>query len=122
MNLKEEIIKAWIVFYKMLPVLLFVGLLVGIACGDIPFSMNCRQDSMTYLSNIEKICNQSHPDKEFIIQHALSQNFGKERIHYSASIAGEDFEEKVVEWVKIIYYMGLIVTVIGGIVFLLLCL
>lgn len=120
MNLKEEWIKARIVFCEILPVLLLVGLSAGSAWGDNSVCLSCHQDSMPHLSNIEEAWNKSHPDKEFVRQHAFSESFAKEKVHISASIAEEDFLEKVVEWAKILRIV-LIVTVIGGMVFLLLC-
>jgi len=120
MNLKKAKTKIWVVFCEIIPVLLFMGLSAGFAWGDNSVCFSCHKNSMPHLSNIEKTCNKSHPDKEFVRQHPLSQSFAKEKIHTSALIAEEDFGEKVVGWAKIIYIV-LIVTVIGGMVFLVLC-
>ena len=120
MNFKEKSIRAWTVFCKTLPVLLFVGLLAGVAWGENSVCLSCHRDSMGHLSRIEKSADTSHPNKEFIRKHILLQSFSKEKIHASASMVGEDFGKNVVGWAKIIYIV-LIGTAIGGVIFLLLC-
>jgi nitrate/TMAO reductase-like tetraheme cytochrome c subunit len=64
--------------------------------------------SMIHRDNLQKTCGSCHP--------GASENFAKGKIHSVASIAGEDFGEKVVGWVRIIY-IQLIVLVIGGLTF-----
>jgi len=64
--------------------------------------------SMTYKDNLQKTCGSCHP--------GASENFAKGKIHAVASITGEDFGEKVVGWVRVVYIM-LIVMVIGGMSF-----
>ena len=64
--------------------------------------------SMIYKSNLQKTCGNCHP--------GASENFAKGKIHVVASIRGEDFGEKVVGWVRIVYII-LIVMVIGGLTF-----
>ena len=64
--------------------------------------------SMIHKDNLQRTCGNCHP--------GASENFAKGKIHAVASIKGEDFGEKVVGWVRIIY-IALIVTVIGGMVF-----
>jgi len=61
--------------------------------------------SMIHKDNLQKTCGSCHP--------GASENFAKGKIHVVASIGGEDFGEKVVGWVRIVYIV-LIVMVIGG--------
>lgn len=61
--------------------------------------------SMIHKDNLQKTCGNCHP--------GASENFAKGKMHAVASISGEDFGEKVVGWVRIIYIF-LIVSVIGG--------
>jgi len=63
--------------------------------------------SMIHKSNLQKTCGNCHP--------GASENFAKGKIHAVASIRGEEFGEKVVGWVKIVYII-LIITVIGGMI------
>jgi hypothetical protein len=58
--------------------------------------------------NLQKTCGSCHP--------GASENFAKGKMHVIASITGEEFGEKVVGWVKIVYIL-LIVSVIGGLTF-----
>jgi hypothetical protein len=64
--------------------------------------------SMINKDNLQKTCGSCHP--------GASENFAKGKMHSVASIAGEDFGEKVVGWVRVVYII-LIVTVIGGMTF-----
>jgi len=64
--------------------------------------------SMIYKDNLQKTCGSCHP--------GASENFAKGKMHSVASISGEDFGEKVVGWVRIVYIL-LIVGVIGGLTF-----
>ena len=88
--------------------------------GGDTFSANCASchgvhdilsssdpKSMINKGNLQKTCGSCHP--------GASENFAKGKIHTIASISGEDFGEKVVGWVRIVYII-LIVTVIGGMV------
>lgn len=59
-------------------------------------------------NNLQNTCGTCHP--------GASENFAKGKIHVVASIAGGDFGEKVVGWVKVVY-IALIVMVIGGLTF-----
>ena len=61
--------------------------------------------SMIYKDNLQKTCGSCHP--------GASQDFARGKMHSIASIAGGDFGEKVVGWVRITYIF-LIVAVIGG--------
>jgi hypothetical protein len=61
--------------------------------------------SMINKANLQKTCGNCHP--------GASENFAKGKIHAVASIAGADFGEKVVGWVRVIYII-LIACVIGG--------
>ncbi len=89
--------------------------------GGDTFSANCASchgvhdilpssdpKSMVYKDNLQKTCGSCHP--------GASANFAKGKIHAVASITGEDFGEKVVGWVRVIY-LFLIVGVIGGMIF-----
>lgn len=89
--------------------------------GGDTFSANCASchgvhdirpssdpKSMTYKDNLQKTCGVCHP--------GASQNFAKGKIHSVASISGEEFGEKVVGWIRVIYLI-LIVCVIGGMTF-----
>jgi len=64
--------------------------------------------SMVHRNNLQKTCGVCHP--------GASENFAKGKIHSVASIGGEDFGEKVVGWVRVIYII-LIGCVIGGMTF-----
>jgi hypothetical protein len=64
--------------------------------------------SMVHKDNLQKTCGTCHP--------RASENFAKGKMHVVASIGGEDFGEKVVGWVRIVYIL-LIACVIGGMVF-----
>ena len=64
--------------------------------------------SMIHKNNLQKTCGICHP--------GASENFAKEKMHAVASIRGEEFGEKVVGWVRIVYIL-LIVAVIGGLTF-----
>jgi len=64
--------------------------------------------SMVHKDNLQKTCGACHP--------GASENFAKGKIHTVASLRGEDFGEKVVGWIRIIY-ISLIVMVIGGLSF-----
>jgi hypothetical protein len=64
--------------------------------------------SMIYKDNLQKTCGVCHP--------GASENFAKGKIHSVASIRGEEFGEKVVGWVRVVYLV-LIVMVIGGLSF-----
>ncbi len=120
MNLKEKSIRAWTVFCKAFSVLLFVGLLAGVAWGDNSVCLSCHRDSMPHLFKVEKTADKSHPEKAFVRQHTLSKNFAKEKIHASQSITEADFGKNVVGWAKIIYIV-LIGSAIGGVILLFLC-
>jgi nitrate/TMAO reductase-like tetraheme cytochrome c subunit len=63
---------------------------------------------MIHKNNLQKTCGNCHP--------GASENFAKEKMHTVASIRGEEFGEKVVGWVRVIYIL-LIVAVIGGLTF-----
>ena len=63
---------------------------------------------MIHKDNLQKTCGNCHP--------GASENFAKGGMHVLASISGEDFGEKVVGWVRIVYIL-LIVAVIGGLTF-----
>lgn len=89
--------------------------------GGDAFSANCaschgvhdiRQSSdpksMIHKDNLQKTCGACHP--------RASENFARGKIHTVASIRGEEFGERVVGWVRIIYII-LIAAVIGGMVF-----
>lgn len=73
---------------------------------DIRSSSDPR--SMVYKDNLQKTCGACHP--------GASANFAKGKIHSIASITGEEFGEKVVGWVRVVY-LFLIVAVIGGMIF-----
>jgi hypothetical protein len=86
--------------------------------GGDTFSANCASchgvhdirpssdpKSMIHKDNLQKTCGNCHP--------GASENFAKGKMHSVASIAGEDFGEKVVGWVRVVYII-LIVMVIGG--------
>jgi DnaJ-class molecular chaperone len=64
--------------------------------------------AMTYRDNLQKTCGSCHP--------GASANFARGKIHGVASVKGEEFREKVVGWVRVVYLV-LIVTVIGGMTF-----
>jgi len=64
--------------------------------------------SMIHKDNLQKTCGNCHP--------GASENFAKGKMHTVASIKGEEFGEKVVGWVRIVYII-LIVMVIGGLTF-----
>jgi hypothetical protein len=89
--------------------------------GGDTFSANCASchgvhdirsssdpKSMVYKDNLQKTCGACHP--------GASANFAKGKIHSIASITGEEFGEKVVGWVRVLY-LFLIVAVIGGMIF-----
>ena len=89
--------------------------------GGDTFSANCASchgvhdirpssdpKSMIHKDNLQKTCGVCHP--------GASQNFAKGKIHTVASISGEEFGEKVVGWIRVIYII-LIVCVIGGMTF-----
>jgi hypothetical protein len=61
--------------------------------------------SMISKENLQKTCGVCHP--------GASENFAKGKIHAVASISGEEFGEKVVGWIRVIYII-LIACVIGG--------
>jgi hypothetical protein len=63
---------------------------------------------MIHKDNLQKSCGNCHP--------GASENFAKTRMHAVASIAGSEFEEKIIGWVRVIYIF-LIVTVVGGLTF-----
>jgi len=86
--------------------------------GGDTFSANCASchgvhdirpssdpKSMIYKNNLQKTCGSCHP--------RASENFATGKIHFVPSVKGEEFGEKVVGWVRIIYII-LIVSVIGG--------
>jgi hypothetical protein len=60
---------------------------------------------MIHKDNLQKTCGNCHP--------GASENFAKGKMHTVISIRGEEFGEKVVGWVRIIYIF-LIAAVIGG--------
>jgi nitrate/TMAO reductase-like tetraheme cytochrome c subunit len=64
--------------------------------------------SMIHKDNLQKTCGSCHP--------GASENFAKGKMHSVVSISGEEFGEKVVGWVRVVYII-LIVIVIGGMVF-----
>jgi hypothetical protein len=64
--------------------------------------------SMIHKNNLQKTCGSCHP--------GASENFATGKVHAVASITGEEFGEKVVGWVRVVYLI-LIGTVIGGMVF-----
>ena len=64
--------------------------------------------SMIHRDNLQKTCGNCHP--------GASANFAKGKIHAVASIRGEEFGEKVVGWVRVVYIF-LIVMTIGGMTF-----
>ena len=89
--------------------------------GGDTFSANCASchgvhdifpssdpRSMVHRNNLQKTCGACHP--------GASANFAKGKIHAVASIRGEEFGEKVVGWVRVVY-LFLIVGVIGGMIF-----
>jgi len=64
--------------------------------------------SMIHKNNLQKTCGVCHP--------GASENFAKGKMHSVASVTGEEFGEKVVGWVRVVYIL-LIVAVIGGLTF-----
>jgi hypothetical protein len=89
--------------------------------GGDTFSANCASchgvhdirsssdpKSLVHRDNLQKTCGTCHP--------RASVNFAKGKIHAVASITGEEFGEKVVGWVRVIYII-LIVCTIGGMTF-----
>jgi len=89
--------------------------------GGDTFSANCASchgvhdilssadpKSMIHKDNLQKTCGNCHP--------GASENFALGKIHSVPSIKGEEFGEKVVGWVRIVYIL-LIVAVIGGLTF-----
>ena len=89
--------------------------------GGDTFSANCASchgvhdirpssdpKSMVHKDNLKKTCGHCHP--------GASENFASGKVHTVASISADDFEERVVGWVKIIY-LSLIGVVIGGMIF-----
>jgi len=89
--------------------------------GGDTFSANCASchgvhdifpssdaRSMVHRDNLQKTCGACHP--------GASANFAKGKIHAVASIEGEEFGEKVVGWVRVVY-LFLIGGVIGGMIF-----
>jgi len=89
--------------------------------GGDTFSANCASchgvhdirpssdpKSMIHKDNLQKTCGVCHP--------GASENFAKGKMHSVASVEGEDFGERVVGWVRIVYIF-LIVVVIGGMTF-----
>jgi len=64
--------------------------------------------SMIHRDHLQKTCGSCHP--------GASANFAKGKIHAVASIGGEEFGEKVVGWVRVVYIF-LIVMTIGGMTF-----
>ncbi len=89
--------------------------------GGDTFSANCASchgvhdirsssdpKSMIHKDNLQKTCGVCHP--------GASVNFTKGKMHAVASIGGEDFGEKVVGWVRVIYLL-LIACTIGGMTF-----
>jgi hypothetical protein len=89
--------------------------------GGDTFSANCASchgvhdilpssdpKSMIHRDNLQKTCGSCHP--------GASENFAKGKIHAVASIGGEEFGEKVVGWVRVVYIF-LIVMTIGGMTF-----
>jgi len=116
MNIREENIKARIVFCKMLSILLFLGLLVGVVWGDNSSCLSYHRHE-----TLSKQDARSYSDKEFVRQYTPCEDISKGKIHTIPSITGKGFGENTVEWIRIIH-IGLIVTVIGGMVFLIFCL
>ena len=89
--------------------------------GGDTFSANCASchgvhdirpssdpKSMIHKDNLQKTCGSCHP--------GASENFATGKMHAVASIAGDEFGDKIVGWVKILYIL-LIVGVIGGLTF-----
>jgi hypothetical protein len=64
--------------------------------------------SMIHKDNLQKTCGNCHP--------GASENFARSKMHAIASITGDEFGDKIVGWVKI-FYILLIVAVIGGLTF-----
>jgi hypothetical protein len=64
--------------------------------------------STIFKDNLQKTCGNCHP--------GASANFAKGKMHIAASIHAEEFGEKVVGWVRVVY-ISLIIVVIGGMVF-----
>jgi hypothetical protein len=65
-------------------------------------------ESTVNKNNLQKTCGQCHP--------GASENFARLAIHTFAPTGGADFGERIVEWVRI-FYIILIIAVIGGMVF-----
>jgi hypothetical protein len=63
---------------------------------------------MTHRDNLQRTCGSCHP--------GASENFAKGKIHAVASIAGEEFGEKIVGWVRVAYIFLILMT-IGGMTF-----
>lgn len=116
MNIKEKNIKSRNVFCKILSILLFVGLLAAVVWGGNSSSLSRFEDE-----TLSKQHARSYSDKKMAGQYSLYEGMSGEKIHTVASMTGKDFGEHTVGWVRIIH-MGLIVTVIGGMVFLIFCL
>jgi hypothetical protein len=89
--------------------------------GGDTFSANCASchgvhdirpssdpQSSIHRDNLQKTCGTCHP--------GASANFAKGKIHSVVSISGEDFGERIVGWVRVVY-LFLIVGVIGGMIF-----
>lgn len=99
----------------MLPVLFFVGLLAGVTWGNNFVCLSYHQD---------KTLTKQDDGKHYILTSKYSELIAHlsngEEIYAIASIPGENFNEKAVEWLRIIY-IGLIVTFMEGILFLLHC-
>ena len=121
MNLKKETTEWRIVFSEIVSIHLLVGLATGFAWGGNDVCLGLHDDSTIYLSDVERTYNKSHPEKEFVTRHALSQNLASEKSLMSASVTDEGFDENQVGWIRIIRIV-LMGTVIGGMLFLGRCL
>jgi len=69
MNIKEENMKARIIFCKRLSILLFVGLLAGVAWGENSYCLSYHRHE-----TLSKQDARSYSDKEFVRQYPLCED------------------------------------------------
>jgi hypothetical protein len=80
--------------------------LVGVAWRD---NIPCFSGNQYEALYIEKNNNGLRVDEELVRQHASYENFAKKAIHENISITEENFDDKMVEWIRILR-IGLLIS------------
>ncbi len=107
------------VLSEMVLILASIGLGAGIVWGEGSANRNCDGDLMTSPTDIEKAWMRNVSNREFTRSQPQDGNLAQGKILNTSR--REDLDPNTVQWARIIR-LGLILTLAGGIIFLVRCL